>query len=119
MLPRSYINAGEVVLNFLVPPSKKGMELLKNELDRLDKFGQQREQTFLEGDIPAYELKSLWEYYDALHDALRYAVESNVTLFDDVWLMDDNWWVKDGTLKAEDVGEHSVRPSKKLDNEEL
>ena len=107
-------------MNFLVPPSEKGMKLLKDELDRLDKFGRQREQTFSEGDVPENEMNSLWEYYDALHDALRYALESNVTLVDDVWLlMDDNWWVKDGTLKAEDLGEHTVRPSKLHDNEEL
>lgn len=109
---------GEVVVNFLVPPSKKGMKLLKNELGRLDKFGKQLEQ-LSKGDVPEYELTSLLEYYDALRSALHYTLESNVTIVDDVWSMDDGWWVKDGPLKAENVDEHCVRPSKLHDNEEL
>ena len=111
-------HAGEVVVNFLVPPSKKGMKLLKNELGRLDKFGKQLEQ-LSKGDVPEYELTSLLEYYDALRSALHYTLESNVTIVDDVWSMDDGWWVKDGPLKAENVDEHCVRPSKLHDNEEL
>ncbi len=111
------ITAGEVVVDFLVPPSKKGMDLLKTELDRLEKFGQKREQS--SGEVPEYEHKSLWEYYDALSGALRYALESNATLVDDVWSMGDDWWVKDGTLEAEDVNEHCVRPWKKSGNDEL
>jgi len=108
---------GEVVVNFLVPPSKKGMDLLKKEHDRLDKFGQKREQS--NEEVPENELKSLWEYYDALNNALRYALESNATLVDDVWSMGDGWWVQDGTLKAEDVGEHCVRQWKENGNDEL
>mmetsp|Transcript_8925 Transcript_8925/g.14728 ORF Transcript_8925/g.14728 Transcript_8925/m.14728 type:complete len:404 (-) Transcript_8925:393-1604(-) len=109
---------GEVVVNFLVPPSKKGMDLLKHEVDRLEKFGQRREQSS-NGEVPEYELNSLWEYYDALHGALRYALESNATLVDDVWSMGEDWWVKDGTLKAEDVDEHCVRQWKENDKDEL
>lgn len=108
-------HAGEVVVDFLVPPSKKGMKLLKNELDRLDEFELQLKQSS-KGDVPEYELKSLVEYYDALRGALRHALESNATLVDDVWSMDDGWWVKDGSSKAD---EHCVRPSKLHGNEEL
>lgn len=114
------ITAGEVVVDFLVPPSKKGMDLLKNEFDRLEQFGQKREQSFNgEVEVPEYELKSLWEYYDALSGAIRYALESNATLVDDVWAMGDDWWVKDGNLKAEDVDEHCVRPWKENGSDEL
>ena len=115
---RWYHTAGKVAVNFLVPPSKKGMDLLKQEADRLEKFGQRREQ-LSNGEVPDYELKSLWEYYDALYGALRYALESNATLVDDVWSMGEGWWVKDGTLKAEDVSEHCVRPWKEDGNDEL
>ncbi len=94
------------------------MDLLKNEFDRLEKFGQTREQSS-NGDVPEYELKSLWEYYDALSGALRYALESNATLVDDVWSMDEDWWVKDGTLKADNVDEHCVRLSNENGNDEL
>jgi len=109
---------GEVVADFLVPPSEKGMDLLKNEFDRLEKFGQMREKSS-NGDVPEYELKSLWEYYDALSGALRYALESNATLVDDVWSMDEDWWVKDGTLKADNADEHCVRLSNENGNDEL
>jgi hypothetical protein len=91
------------------------MDLLRNELNHLEKFGQQREHSSTK-DVPEYELKSLWEYYDALQSAIRYALESNDTLVDDVWSMDDGWWVKDGTLKAEETDEHTVRPSNLRDN---
>mmetsp|Transcript_26289 Transcript_26289/g.39758 ORF Transcript_26289/g.39758 Transcript_26289/m.39758 type:complete len:94 (+) Transcript_26289:1097-1378(+) len=93
------------------------MDLLKKELDRLDKFGQKREQS--NAEIPENELKSLWEYYDAMHDALRYALASNATLVDDVWSMGEGWWVKDGTLKAEQTGEHCVRQWEENGNDEL
>mmetsp|Transcript_22413 Transcript_22413/g.45145 ORF Transcript_22413/g.45145 Transcript_22413/m.45145 type:complete len:93 (+) Transcript_22413:1064-1342(+) len=92
------------------------MDLLKKELDRLDKFGQKREQS--NEEVPENELKSLWEYYDALNNALRYALESNATLVDDVWSMGDGWWVKDGTLKASSA-EHCVRQWKENGNDEL
>ena len=95
------------------------MDMLKQEADRLEKFGQRREQ-LSNGEVPEYELKSLWEYYDALYGALRYALESNATLVDDVWSMGEGWWVKDGTLDAEDdVSEHCVRPWKENGNDEL
>ena len=115
MIPIQY--TGEVVVNFLVPPSKKGMDLLKHQADRLEKFGQRRKQTS-NGEVPEYELKSLWEYYDALYGALRHALESNATLVDDVWSMGEGWWVKDGTLKAES-DEHCVRPSREFEYDEL
>ncbi|KAL7523467.1 hypothetical protein ACHAXR_000192 [Thalassiosira sp. AJA248-18] len=59
-----------------------------------------------------YEWESLWQYYDALHDALSYSVQSNETLLDDVWEIDDNWWVKDGTFTAADDEEHYVLPTR-------
>jgi len=34
---------------------------------------------------------------------MHYALESNVTLVDDMWSMDDGWWVKEGSLKAKNV----------------
>ena len=93
------------------------MDLLKNEVDRLEKFGQRREQSS-NGEVPEYELRSLWEYYDALYSALCYALESNDTLVDDVWSMGEGWWVKDGTIKAEDE-DHCVRQWSENDNDEL
>ncbi len=94
------------------------MDLLKNELDRLGKFGLKKEQSS-NGEVPAYELKSLWEYYDALSSALRFAVESNTTLVDDVWSMGEDWWVKDGILTAANVYDHHVRQWKENGNDEL
>jgi hypothetical protein len=80
-------------------PRKKDINLLRNELDRLEKFGQQREHCSSTKDVPEYELESLWlwEYYDALHNAICYVLERNDTLVDDddVWSKskDDSWWV--------------------------
>ncbi len=94
------------------------MDLLKNELDLLEKFGGKRDQTS-NGQVPEYELKSLWEYYDALSSALCYALESNATLVDDVWSMDEDWWVKDGILTSADEYDHRVRKWKENGNDEL
>jgi len=56
------------------------------------------------------EWESMWQYYDALHDAISLAVEQSksVSVTDEVWSLGDDWWVKDGTLEASDVWEHSV-----------
>ena len=95
------------------------MDLLKNEFDRLEKFGQKREEQSSNKEVPEYELESMWEYYDALSGALRYALESNVALVDDVWSMGKDWWVKDGILTAKDENEqHCVRQWKEDVNDE-
>jgi hypothetical protein len=105
---------GEAVVNFLVPPSVKGIELLKEELARLTSFAKEhRDAASIDAAISHSEWSSLWQYYDALHYALSCAVHqsSNEKLTDDVWKLDENWWVKDGTLTAADVDEHQVFPT--------
>jgi hypothetical protein len=107
-------SAGEAVVNFLVPPSVRGIELLKEELARLTLFAKKhRDAASEDAGISHSEWSSLWQYYDALYYALSCAIKQggNETLIDDVWI-DDNWWVKDGTLTAADVGEHQVFPTK-------
>jgi len=101
----------EVVVNFLVPMSSKGRLLLQEELTRLDTFAtEHREKTHEEyGDMSRFEWESLWQYYDALHNALTLATtQSDLSLSDEVWKLDHDWWVKDGTLKEEDSEEHYV-----------
>lgn len=108
----------EIVVKFLVPPSEKGLDLLRIELDRLEAFAaeyrteDEEEEEEEDDDVSEYEWESIWQYYDALHDALSYAVQSDVTLSDDVWDMGDDWWVKDGPIKAADVNEHYVLPTR-------
>lgn len=108
-------NTGEVVVNFLVPPSKKGMSLLQEEITRLESFSEKERDSYENWEewVSRYEWDTLWEYYDALHDALSYAVaQSNGKLSDDVWKLGDDWWVKDGALRAENDTEHWVLPIK-------
>jgi hypothetical protein len=105
---------GEIVVNFLVPPSEKGIALLQEELTRLESFSSMHQNMDYESaGISSNEWQSLWQYYNALHDALSYAVEQSKheTLTEDVWKLDDNWWVQDGTLSAADVDEHLVQPT--------
>ena len=105
--------SGERVVNFLVPPSKTGIDLLKEELIRLKSFSaahRSNRHEIYEG-VSVYEWEALWQYYDALRDALSHAIQSNVTLTEEVWKLDDNWWVKDGTLRnGTDDSEHWVYP---------
>ena len=102
-------STGNAVVNFLVPPSIRGIELLKEELARLTLFAKKHmDAADKDVGISHSEWTSLWQYYDALYYALSCAIKrGNETLIDDVWI-NDNWWVKDGTLTAADVGEHQV-----------
>jgi len=100
---------GSEVVTFLVPPSKKGIDLLRRELERLDAFSEHRTMNTMV--IPENEWSLLWDYYDALHNALSRAVVSDVPLSDEVWSLNHDWWVKDGTMNESSVQEHSVRRS--------
>jgi hypothetical protein len=104
-------STGEMEVRFLVPPSKRGIALLKQELARLESF----KEDYAEVDpkqkgIPMNEWELLWQYYDALTLALSSAVQSNATLVNDVWDLDDDWWVQEGTVKAKDENDHMVYP---------
>lgn len=104
---------GDVVATFQVPPSERGMSLLREELERLLLFDAIRDDDPAIRGIGPYEWSSLWRYYDALRTALRIAVDqgTNGTMTDEVWSLDDNWWVKDGTITADDDEEHYVYPT--------
>ena len=106
----------EVVVKFLVPPSEKGISLLQEELTRIEAYEKEyRHLGYEEEELPNNEWESLWQYYDALHDSISYAINSAQlyqSLSDEVWNLDDNWWVKEGTLDADDVDKHYVLPLK-------
>lgn len=104
---------GEVVVSFLVPPSQKGIGLLLEELTRIKSFSglHRHKQHDDSAGVSTYEWETLWQYYDALHDAMSLAVQSNTTMSDDVWKLGDDWWIKDGTLMA-DSGDHWVYHTK-------
>ena len=106
-------STGEVVVNFLVPPSERGIALLQEELTRLNVFSEtNRNKTYKDYEgMTQYEWESLWQYFDALYDAISYAIQSDVPLNDDVWKLGDDWWVKDGTLKDSQTDEHWVYPT--------
>ncbi|KAL7551722.1 hypothetical protein ACHAWF_014909 [Thalassiosira exigua] len=102
----------EVVVTFLVPPSEKGIKLLQEELLRLDFFSTLHENLDYEGaGISAAEWNSLWLYYDALHNAISYAVKSDAPATNEVWDQSDAWWVKDGSVVSADRDEHTVLPT--------
>lgn len=105
-------STGEVIVKFLVPPSELGIGLLREELARLESFSAaHRSMDYGASGILESEWESLWQYYDALRDALSYAVESNAPLTNEVWNRDDDWWVKDGKFNAADEDEHWVFPT--------
>ncbi|KAL7545395.1 hypothetical protein ACHAWF_008739 [Thalassiosira exigua] len=104
-------SAGEAEVRFLVPPSARGVALLREELARLESFEEEYGKVDPEAEgVPRSEWDSLWRYYDALTFALSSAMGSNATLVDDVWDLDDDWWVQEGTVRAKDDGEHMVYP---------
>jgi len=114
-------SSGEVVVNFLVPMSSKGKSLLKEELTRLNTFADTyRHKSYEEYvDMSRFEWESLWQYYDALHNAMTLATtQSDDSLSDEVWILGHDWWVQDGTLKEEDSDEHYVLRTK-VTNDEL
>ncbi len=106
-------STGDAVVSFLVPPSERGIALLQEELDRLSLFAAHRDDDPKDAGIPASEWQSLWQYYDALHYAVSCAVQqsSKGNMTDDVWKLDENWWVHNGTLTADDDEDHGVYPT--------
>ena len=75
---------------------KTGIDLLKEELIRLKSFSaahRSNRHEIYEG-VSVYEWEALWQYYDALRDALSHAIQSNVTLTEEVWKLDDNWCIR-------------------------
>ena len=115
-------STGEVVVNFLVPMSSKGKRLLQEELTRLNIFADMHRGKSYEEyvDMSRFEWESLWQYYDALHNALTHATtRSDVSLSEEVWTLGHDWWVQDGTLKEEDSEEHYVLRTKSSTNDEL
>lgn len=61
--------------------------------------------------VTKYEWESLWQYYDVLQNALSVTLQSDVALSNGIWNLGDDWWVKDGSIKAADDGHHYVLPS--------
>ena len=55
-------STGEVVVNFLVPPSERGIALLQEELTRLNVFSEtNRNKTYKDYEgMTQYEWESLW-----------------------------------------------------------
>ena len=83
--------------------------MLHHQLVRLNGFSfKYQNKSAMEVGIRSIEWDSLWQYYDALHAALTLVTNTNETFVDDVWIMDDNWWVQEGTVLAEE-DEHLVR----------
>ena len=104
----------DLAVNFLVPPSPKGIRLLQEELIRLKAFSElYRGLDHRSVGILANEWDLLWQYYDALFNAISSAVEQSkdVSTSNKVWELDDDWWVSNGTLLAADMDEHEVLPT--------
>ncbi|KAL7504895.1 hypothetical protein ACHAXN_002455 [Cyclotella atomus] len=100
---------GQLKVKFLVPPSKRGIDMLSKELMRLNDFANEyRHKSYAELGMRGLEWNSMWEYYDAIYAALTYITESTEPLVDDVWALGDDWWVQEGTTK-EGEDDHTVR----------
>ncbi|KAL7530268.1 hypothetical protein ACHAWF_003310 [Thalassiosira exigua] len=106
-------SSGELAVDFKLPPSEKGMGLLREELARLKSFAEAHRQTRFEDykDMTEHEWKSLWQYFDALYIALSNAVQSTSALVDDVWKLGNDWWIQDGPPNEAD--EAWIYPIKK------
>jgi len=91
---------GGVEVRFLVPPSEKGIGLLEWQLRRLADFAKERRDRGRDdqGDISEYEWDMIWRYHAMLQGAISLAVNGSAKeeRTDEVWSMDDDWWVKDG-----------------------
>ena len=69
---------GKAVVTFLVPPSVRGIELLKEELSRLTSFAEEhRDATNKDTGILDREWSSLWQNYNALFYALLCAIKQS------------------------------------------
>ena len=86
-------SSGEVVVDFLVPPSKRGVELLQVELSRLESFSNmyRSKETSEYEEIPTSEWELLWQYYDALHKMQYHLLSSKAVvscpMTSGIWVM--------------------------------
>jgi len=90
---------GEVEVKFLVPPSERGIGLLEGQLRRLTEFVTERRGRDDRGEISEYEWDMIWRYHASLQGAISLAVDASrgEELTDEVWSMDDDWWVQVGS----------------------
>ena len=122
---------GEVEVRFLLPPSEKGIGLLKGQLSRLVGFASERQNRDRRGgrsarpiaageqdgdrddrkDISDYEWDMIWRYHTMLRGAISLAIDGSVGVekTDEVWSMDEDWWVQDGETTMADDYAHIYR----------
>jgi len=95
---------GEVEVQFLVPPSERGIGLLEGQLRRLTDFAAEKRGRDDRGGISEYEWDMIWRYHATLQGAISLAVDASggEELTDEVWSMDDDWWVQLGNIKMAD-----------------
>ena len=116
---------GGVEVRFLVPPSERGIGLLEGQLGRLADFAAERRDRGRGdgGDISEYEWDMIWRYHAALQGAISLAVERSrgEERTDEVWRMDDDWWVKDGDTNtaADYAWIYPILPQHYLASDEL
>ena len=104
---------GEVEVRFLLPPSEKGIGLLKGQLSRLVGFASERRDGDRDDrkDISDYEWDMIWRYHTMLRGAISLAIDGSVGVekTDEVWSMDEDWWVQDGETTMADDYAHIYR----------
>mmetsp|Transcript_7573 Transcript_7573/g.8672 ORF Transcript_7573/g.8672 Transcript_7573/m.8672 type:complete len:425 (+) Transcript_7573:126-1400(+) len=94
-------STNELVVNFLVTPSKRGLSWLRAELKRLLEFEDLNRKNF-GASIPESEWNTIWRYYDAMVLAFTKALESATETSEKVWEPSDAHWYVTGDGKAWD-----------------
>jgi len=105
-------STGELEVDFLVPLSQRGVEFLRNGLNRLETLGEQKKNAAVmaDADIPKSEWDIIWQYHDALMVAMKAALDSDVETTEEVWGQSIHWWVSDGNLPPEDDDNYYYEP---------
>ena len=88
-----------LVVKWYVPPSQRGLDFLRSELDRLRRVlamkGSTNRRSEGRGEILESEWKTIWTFHDALVVAFTAALAQAPAVSEEVWSMGENQWYKD------------------------
>ena len=82
-----------IEIDFVVPPSERGVMFLKKEERRLKAFAFKNEHN---RSPPEHELKAIWEYHSAALTAISSAIQcaDEEQFSNQVWEMEENQWYR-------------------------
>lgn len=110
-------DGSDLVVDFVVPPSRDGIAFLKDQIEVLQHFETEHR---MRSDIPEHELEAIMKLHTAMESAFTLAIEqSKGQITDEVWHWDeDDWYMEDDEESEDDDVEDPDDEESEVDDEE-